>query len=123
MKKLLLSVVFSVLYVTSASADMGVNVGVSGNAGIFAASASEQTTNAGGSNQNGSEHGSAGWASMFLEATVGDKLMVGIDYVPQSLETDTTESARKETTMPNPANPIAICTAPVMVVSSNTAEE
>ena len=98
MKKLLLSVVFSVLYVTSASADMGVNVGVSGNAGIFAASASEQTTNAGGSNQNGSEHGSAGWASMFLEATVGDKLMVGIDYVPQSLETDTTESARTDKT-------------------------
>lgn len=98
MKKLFLSLVFSVLYVTSASADMGVNVGVSGNAGIFAASASEQTTNAGGTNQNGSEHGSAGWGSMFLEATVGDKLMVGIDYVPQSLETDTTESARTDKT-------------------------
>ena len=100
MKKLLLSVVFSVLYVTSASADMGVNVGVTGNAGIFAASANESfsdnsTTS---TNQNGSEHGSAGWASIMVEATVNDRLMIGIDYVPQSLETDTTESARTDKT-------------------------
>ena len=98
MKKLLLSVVFSVLYVTSASADMGVNVGVTGSAGIFAASATETHTSAGGTNQNGSEHGSAGWGSIMLEATVNDRLMIGIDYVPQSLETDTTESARTDKT-------------------------
>ena len=35
MKKLLATLVFSMLYVTSVSADMGVNVGVSGNAGIL----------------------------------------------------------------------------------------
>ena len=94
MKKLFLSVVFSVLYVTSASADLGVNIGVSGNAGIFAASANESHTTAGGKNQNGSEHGSAGWGSIFIEKTIGDRLMIGIDYVPAALETDTTESAR-----------------------------
>ena len=48
MKKLLLSVVFSVLYVTSASAELGVNVGFSGNAGLFAASAHEKHTNTNG---------------------------------------------------------------------------
>ena len=96
MKKLLLSVVFSVFYVTSASADLGVNVGVSGNAGIFAASASEVTTDAGGSNQNGSEHGSAGWASIFIEKSIGDRLIVGVDYVPMALETDTTETAKSD---------------------------
>tara|TARA_B100001093_G_scaffold64547_1_gene54508 strand:+ start:455 stop:1120 length:666 start_codon:yes stop_codon:yes gene_type:complete len=96
MKKLLLSVVFSVLYVTSASADLGVNVGVSGNAGIFAASASEVTTTAGGNNQNGSEHGSAGWASVYVEKSIGDRLMIGIDYVPMALETDTTETAKSD---------------------------
>ena len=98
MKKLLLSVVLSVLYVTSASADLGVNVGVSGNAGLFAASASEQfsTTDTTQTNQNGSEHGSAGWASVFIEKSIGDKLMVGLDYVPAALETDTTETAKSD---------------------------
>ena len=43
MKKLLLTFVLSAFYVTSTSADFGVNVGVSGNAGIFAASATEST--------------------------------------------------------------------------------
>ena len=92
MKKLLLTFVLSLFYVTSASADLGVNAGVSGNAGIFAASATESTgaTKKG----NGTEHGSAGWGSVFLEATMGDKIMVGIDYVPAALETDTTETAK-----------------------------
>ena len=100
MKKLLLSVVFSVLYVTSASADMGVNVGVAGNAGIFAASANESFSDDSkdSTNQNGSEHGSAGWGSIMIEATFNDRLMVGLDYVPQSLETDTAESARTDKT-------------------------
>ena len=92
MKKLLLTFVLSLFYVTSASADLGVNAGVSGQAGIFAASATESTgaTKKG----NGTEHGSAGWGSVFLEATMGDKIMVGIDYVPAALETDTTETAK-----------------------------
>ena len=94
MKKLLLTFVLSFFYVTSASADLGVNVGVSGQAGIFAASASESTgTTVKG---NGTEHGSAGWGSVFLEATMGDRFIVGIDYVPAALETDTTETAKSD---------------------------
>jgi hypothetical protein len=92
MKKLLLTIVLSIFYVSSASADLGVNVGVSGQAGIFAASATENegTTKKG----NGSEHGSAGWGSIFLEGTINDKFLFGIDYVPTALETDTTETAK-----------------------------
>ena len=80
MRKLILSVFFSLAYIGSASADLGVNVGVSGQAGLFAASATESTgaTVKG----NGTEHGSAGWGSVFLEATMNDRFMVGIDYVP-----------------------------------------
>ena len=98
MKKLLLSVVFSVFYVTSASADLGVNVGVTGNVGLFAATATEQfsTTDTSQTNQNGSEHGSAGWASVFVEKSLGERLMIGIDYVPAALETDTTETAKSD---------------------------
>ena len=91
MKKLLTTLVFSVLYVTSVSADMGVNVGISGSGGLFAASASE--TSGVEKPANGSEHGSAGWASVFAELTLNDRFMLGVDYVPGALETDTTETA------------------------------
>ena len=94
MKKLLLTIVLSVFYVSSASAEMGVNVGVSGQAGIFAASATESTGTT--KKGNGSEHGSAGWGSVFVEGTFNDRFIIGIDYVPQSLETDTTETAKSD---------------------------
>ena len=90
----------SVLYATSSSADLGVNIGVSAQAGLFAASASEQhaVTDTAQTNLNGSEHGSAGWGSIFVEKTFGDRIMVGIDYVPAALETDTTETVKTDST-------------------------
>ena len=88
--------VFSLLYITSASAGMGVNVGVSGNAGIFAASAKESNPTSGLDTGNGSEHGSAAWGSIFLEGVINDQFMVGIDYVPGALSTDTTETAKSD---------------------------
>ncbi len=93
MKKLLLTFVLSLFCISSASA-VSVNVGVSGQAGIFAASATEKT----GSTKkgNGSEHGSAGWGSVFLEGQFNDRIIVGIDYVPQALETDTVETAKSD---------------------------
>ena len=93
MKKLLLTIVLSALYISSASA-VSVNVGVSGQAGIFAASAKESTGTT--TKGNGSEHGSAGWGSLFLEGQFGDRIIVGIDYVPSALETDTTETAKSD---------------------------
>mgnify|MGYP001264417208 CR=1 FL=1 len=104
MKKLLLSVLFSALYVTSASAEFGVNVGVSGNAGIFAATANEKFES--GQTNNGSEFGSAGWGSIFVEGQF-DKFIVGIDYVPQALETDTTETSKFDKRTANSDTPTA----------------
>jgi len=96
MKKLFLSVFFSVLYVTSASADLGVNIGIAGNAGLFTASATEKftprsTTNR---NQNGSESGEVGYMTIFAEKTLGDHFMIGLDYNPEALETETAETAK-----------------------------
>ena len=98
MRKLILSILFSVLYVSSASAELGVNVGVSGNAGLFTASANEKFDDSPNTstNQNGSEHGEAVWPSIFIEKTLGDVLFVGVDYVPAALETETAESARSD---------------------------
>ena len=92
MKKLLLTFVLSAFYVTSASADLGVNVGVSGQAGLFTASATESTGTT--TKGTGSEHGEAAWGSIFLEASINDKFMVGVDYVPMALETETAETAK-----------------------------
>ena len=94
MKKLLLTFVLSFFYVTSASADLGVNVGVSGQAGIFAASATESTGTV--AKGNGSEHGAAGYGSLFLEVSMADRFMLGVDYVPDALETDTVETAKSD---------------------------
>ena len=93
MKKLLLTFVLSLFCISSASA-VSVNVGVSGQAGIFAASATEKTGTT--KKGNGSEHGSAGWGSVFLEGQFNDRIIVGIDYVPTALETDTTETAKSD---------------------------
>ena len=92
MKKLLITLVFSLFYVVSASAEMGINVGVSGNAGLFSATGNEKTGSV--TKGNDSEHGEAAWGSVFLEATLNDKFIVGIDYVPAALETETAESVR-----------------------------
>ena len=94
MKKLLLTLVFSVFYVSSASAEMGFNVGVSGQAGIFTASATEFTGST--AKGNGSEHGEAAWGSVFVEGTINDKFLIGVDYVPSALETETTEIAKSD---------------------------
>ena len=93
MKKLLLSFVLSAFFISSASA-VSVNVGVSGQAGIFAASANEKTGTT--TKGNGSEHGSAGWGSIFLEGQFNDRIIIGIVYVPSALETDTTETAKSD---------------------------
>jgi len=94
MKKIILSVLFSVFYLTSASAEIGVNVGISGSAGLFAVSGKEaKSATEGGQTTKGSEHGEAAFGSIFIEKTLGDRFAIGIDYVPTSLSTDTAESA------------------------------
>lgn len=96
MKKII-AIIFSILFLNnSANAEIGVNIGVSGQLGIFAASASETTGGLATHKDNGSEHGAAGWGSVFIEKTLGDRLLVGIDYVPSALETDTTETSKMD---------------------------
>jgi hypothetical protein len=96
MKKII-AIIFSILFLNnSANAEIGVNIGVSGQLGIFAASASETTGGLAAHKDNGSEHGAAGWGSVFIEKTLGDRLLVGIDYVPSALATDTTETSKQD---------------------------
>ena len=96
MKKTI-AIIFSILFTSfSANAEIGVNIGVSGQAGIFAASGSETTGGLATHKDNGSEHGEAAWGSIFVEKTFGDRFLIGIDYVPASLETETVETAKAD---------------------------
>ena len=100
MKKRVIAICAYVLTLsTTVSADIGVNVGVSGQMGVFVATAKETETGPSVTEKsNGSEHGAIGFASLFIEKTLGDRLAIGIDYVPSALETETTETTKQDKT-------------------------
>ena len=115
MKKLLIALFVVFGYVTSASAISGVNFGISITAGQFEADgASEKFTGAHSSSASpgdvtkkaSAEGDSAealfGFGSIFIEKTLGDRLAIGVDYVPTTLDTETTENVQD-----NNDNPLA----------------
>ena len=102
MKKLIITTFLACIYSFTASA--GVNVGISGQMGLFTATGSEthadatDSAAAGAYKKSDTEIGAAGYASVFLEGVLQDRFLVGIDYVPAALETDTVESRRSDKT-------------------------
>jgi hypothetical protein len=103
MKKILLTTILSVFYFTSASAELGVNVGLSGQMGLFAASAQESHTDTTSSSSttfksSDTEVAAVGYSSIFLEKTLGDRLAIGVDYVMNGLSSDTVESTKTDLT-------------------------
>jgi len=63
--------------------------------GLFTASGKEAE---GTETHIDSESGEAAWGSIFIEKSLGDRFAIGVDYVPASLSTDTTESIRADKT-------------------------
>ena len=102
MKKILTALIFSAFLATSASADLGVNVGISGQVGIAAATGTESQANNAGENtpsvSKDSEIAALGFASVFIEKTLGDRFSVGIDYVPSSLASESTTEEKSDLT-------------------------
>ena len=94
MKKTLIGLIIAMFSFGSASADAGVNIGVSGNGALFAATATETDVgpNATEKNQE-SEVLGVGYASIFVEKELG-MFFIGVDYVPSEIETETAESLR-----------------------------
>ena len=77
------------------SAEIGVNLGVSGNLAVFHATGVDNDTNtAGTATEKSSEDatGVAGFGSIFIEKTLGDRLTIGLDYVPSALDSETSET-------------------------------
>jgi hypothetical protein len=82
-----------------------VNIGVSGSAGIFGATAKEtHTTTATGSTtaDSASEIAAVGYGSIFLEKEFGI-ITVGVDYVPTPFESETAETQKYDDQTANPA--------------------
>ena len=97
MKKLILTVVFSFLYIGSASADFGLNMGASLQMGAFTADAHEDDSgNTAAPKDNGSASGAVAYGSVFVEGVLADRFMIGVDYVPDALESETTETAKSD---------------------------
>ena len=103
MKKTLIGLFIAMFSFGSASADAGVNIGVSGQLGLFAATATEfdegthGTTTSTDEQITESDYLGLGYASIFVEKEIG-AAFIGVDFVPQSLESETKDSQRNDCT-------------------------
>ena len=93
MKKLIIAIstVFMLLATSAFSMDLRPTIGISGNAGVYAATGTENNYNEAGTavDETTKEHGvfSEEFGSVFLELGLNDVISVGVDYVVQTLET------------------------------------
>ena len=93
MKKLITSSLASLfLLSTTATAEVGVNVGVSGSMGLFGATAKEVAAET----HTETEIAALAYGSIFIEKTLGDLFTLGIEYVPTPFESETTETAKND---------------------------
>lgn len=96
MKKTICAIILaSFAYVPYASAELGVNVGVSGQAGIFGATAKEVSTER---TSTGTEVAGVAYPSIFIEKSLGDRMVIGVDYMPDALSSDTVETTKLDQT-------------------------
>ena len=91
MKKLITAtLVFMLGSFSMASAELGINLGFSGQMGAYAATGTEDEDT---ERHRGSAAGIVGYGSVFIEKTLGSRLSIGMDYVPAALETETTSES------------------------------
>ena len=95
MKKITIAILMFFGTFSFASAEVGVNVGISGQLGGFTADAEETM---GTTDRNGQDDGImvVGYGSIFVEKTLGDYITVGIDYVPEDLDTETVSTTKQK---------------------------
>jgi len=95
MKKLFAIIFSSVfLFLNSANAELGINVGISGQIGVFEASATETEDTE--KSREDDAMAAFGYVSVFLEKDLGQYITVGVDYVPSALESETVDETRDD---------------------------
>ena len=99
MKKIILSLVSVMFLVSTASADLGVNVGITGSTALFVASGNEVQTDVGGlqgtQTESDTEIGAFSTGSFFIEKEIG-RFALGYDHTPDMFSTDTTETLQSD---------------------------
>ena len=93
MKKITIAILMLLGTFSIASAELGVNVGVSGSMGAFTAKGNETM----GTTESGQEKrvvSVLAMGSVFLEKNLGQYLTIGVDYVPSSLDSETAETTK-----------------------------
>ena len=102
MKKIIIALISGFyLFSTSASAEMGLNIGITGTGGIFGANAKEtHTQDAGAPNSRSDEAteiAGVGYPSAFIEKEFADgRVAIGMEYVPVAFESETAETAKAD---------------------------
>ena len=99
MKKIMTAIVILLGTISTASADLGINVGIAGNTSIWHATGVEQNTN--DTTQTEDAVGVAGYDSYFIEKTLGSRITIGYEHTPDALTTDTAENNRDTLTTGN----------------------
>ena len=90
MKKIIVFLITSMFFFGQASAvDFSVSVGLSGSTAVFHAEGEE---NENGEKSKEDATGIADFGSVFLEASVNDMITVGVDFVTDSISSETAES-------------------------------
>jgi len=98
MKKTLIGIIVAMFSFGSASADAGVNIGLSGVGAIFGASATETDTGPDETEKvSDTDIMGASYASLFIEKELG-MAFVGLDYVLNTLETEEATSLQNDCT-------------------------
>lgn len=105
MKKVYLSIIISLMLSFSAYAEKGINFGVSISGGVFevdgatekftgahSSSASPGNVTKKTSSEGENAEGLFAIGSIFIEKTLGDRFAIGVDYVPHSIDSETTEN-------------------------------
>ena len=101
MKKLTIAALMLLGSFSVASAGPGINLGVSGQIGVFEAKATESLN--GNKRDTGEAVGAFGYSSIFIEKTLGDRIRIGYDYVPETLESESIEEVRHDIVHSPPA--------------------
>jgi len=109
MKKILTAIFMFILPLTTAKAIEGVNVGISVMGGVFEADGAKEkftgdhssnTTTTDVTKTTSSEgdvaEGEFILGSVFIEKTLGDRFALGVDYVPMTAESESTENIQSD---------------------------
>jgi len=98
MKKTLIGIIMAMFSFGSVSAEVGLNVGLSGAGAVFGATATESDIGPNVTEKNTeSDYLGAAYGSIFVEKELG-LAFIGVDYVLSAIETEQAESLRNDCT-------------------------